>query len=182
MIKIALMGESHTGKSAMVIQLVSKVYLEKYMPTIEDSYLFTIHVDDQPHLTEILDTSGSEQFSAITKLYLNRSHGIILMYRIDNESTFQELGPLLDTIEEQENSPTIMIVGNMCDLEHDRVVSKDQAETLAKKYGALYMECSAKERVNVDEVFQELVKEVVATIGPLGSKPLDDKWWKCPMV
>ena len=64
-------------------------------------------------------------------------------------------------IKETDDIP-IVLVGNKCDLESDRVVSKNRAKFLAKKWGntPLY-ETSAKKRINVDQVFLDLCRQMI---------------------
>lgn len=44
--------------------------MEKYDPTIEDSYRKQVEVDGQQCMLEILDTAGTEQFTAMYYLQL----------------------------------------------------------------------------------------------------------------
>jgi GTPase KRas protein len=51
-------------------------------------------------------------------------------------------------------------VGNKCDLEDEREVKKEEGEQLAAQFNCPFFETSAKDHVNVDECFRELVREV----------------------
>lgn len=53
-----------------------------------------------------------------------------------------------------------MLVGNKCDLQSDRVILKEKAQSLAQSWGAGFMETSARKRLNVDQVFMELVRQI----------------------
>lgn len=55
----------------------------------------------------------------------------------------------------------IIIVGNMIDLQDRREVLKEEGEALAAKYNVLFIETSAKDRINVDEVFEAIVNRVL---------------------
>ena len=55
----------------------------------------------------------------------------------------------------------MVLAGNKCDLEEDRVVSKDQARQLAAQWGSCtFLETSARKKINVDEVFFDLVRQI----------------------
>jgi GTPase KRas len=65
-----------------------------------------------------------------------------------------------------------VLLGNKCDLVEYREVQKSEGEALAKRLGCLFMETSAKERINVDQAFQELVRSIKrhkATASPAAS-------------
>jgi len=53
------------------------------------------------------------------------------------------------------------LVGNKCDLEDERVVGKDQGNQLSKELDKCkYMETSAKQKINVNEIFIDLVRQI----------------------
>jgi GTPase SAR1 family protein len=59
----------------------------------------------------------------------------------------------------------MVLVGNKCDLEDDRVVGKEQGATLAQQWGGItYLETSARKKINVDEVSLSGVLDVEALI------------------
>lgn len=46
----------------------------------------------------------------------------------------------------------MVVVGNKCDLEDERVVGKDQGQSLANEWKVRFMETSAKKKIGVNEV------------------------------
>ncbi|PIO62291.1 Ras family protein, partial [Teladorsagia circumcincta] len=54
----------------------------------------------------------------------------------------------------------MILVGNKCDLEDERVVGKDQGQNLARQFGSAYLETSAKAKINVNEVFYDLIRQI----------------------
>ncbi|OBT51990.1 hypothetical protein VE04_05605 [Pseudogymnoascus sp. 24MN13] len=62
---IVVLGAGGVGKSCLTAQFVQNVWIESYDPTIEDSYRKQIQVDGRQCMLEILDTAGTEQFTAM---------------------------------------------------------------------------------------------------------------------
>lgn len=60
--KIVVLGSGGVGKSALTVQFVQGIFVEKYDPTIEDSYRKQVEVDGQQCMLEILDTAGTVRF------------------------------------------------------------------------------------------------------------------------
>ena len=74
--KIVVLGSGGVGKSALTVQFVQGIFVEKYDPTIEDSYRKQVEVDGQQCMLEILDTAGTEQFTAMRDLYMKNGQGM----------------------------------------------------------------------------------------------------------
>jgi len=160
--KIVVLGSGGVGKSALTVQFVQGIFVEKYDPTIEDSYRKQVEVDGQQCMLEILDTAGTEQFTAMRDLYMKNGQGFVLVYSITAQSTFNDLIDLRDQIhrvKDTEDVPMIL-VGNKCDLEDERVVGKDQGQNLARQFNCAFLETSAKAKINVHEVFYDLVRQI----------------------
>lgn len=54
----------------------------------------------------------------------------------------------------------MVLAGNKCDLEDDRVVTKEQGSNLAQQWGCAFLETSARKKINVDELFFNLVRQI----------------------
>mmetsp|Transcript_116819 Transcript_116819/g.164198 ORF Transcript_116819/g.164198 Transcript_116819/m.164198 type:complete len:190 (+) Transcript_116819:60-629(+) len=170
--KLVVLGSGGVGKSAITVQFVQGVFVEKYDPTIEDSYRKNIEVDGIQCLLEILDTAGTEQFTAMRDLYMKDGQGFVLVFSIVAKSTFTDLNEIRDQIvrvKDTDSFPSIL-VGNKSDLEEQRVVSKQDSQDLASKWGSSFMECSAKTATNIQELFLDLIRQINATITPTSSK------------
>jgi small GTP-binding protein len=72
--------------------------VEKYDPTIEDSYRKQVEVDGQQCMLEILDTAGTEQFTAMRDLYMKNGQGFILVFSITSMVTMNDLYELREQI------------------------------------------------------------------------------------
>jgi len=164
--KIVVLGSGGVGKSALTVQFVQGIFVEKYDPTIEDSYRKQVEVDGQQSMLEILDTAGTEQFTAMRDLYMKNGQGFVLVYSITAQSTFNDLQDLREQIlrvKDTEEVPMVL-VGNKCDLEDERVVGKDQGLNLARQFSnCSFMETSAKAKIGVNDIFFDLVRQINKT-------------------
>ena len=84
------------------------------------------------------------------------------MYSITTQSTFNDLQDLREQIlrvKDTDDVPMIL-VANKCDLEDERVVGKDQGQNLARQWNCAFLETSAKSKINVSEIFYDLVRQI----------------------
>merc|ERR1712241_383548 len=161
--KIVVLGSGGVGKSALTVQFVQGIFVEKYDPTIEDSYRKQVEVDGQQCMLEILDTAGTEQFTAMRDLYMKNGQGFVLVYSITSQSTLQDLQEIREQILRVKDTDDVplVLVGNKCDLEGERAVGRDQGAALARSWGnTSFMETSAKSKINVNEMFCDLVRQI----------------------
>jgi len=160
--KLVVLGSGGVGKSALTVQFVQGIFVEKYDPTIEDSYRKQVEADGQQCMLEILDTAGTEQFTAMRDLYMKNGQGFVLVYSITSQASFNDLADLREQIlrvKDTDDVPMIL-VGNKCDLEDERKVTKEQGENLAREWNCTTMETSAKAKINVEAIFFDLVKQI----------------------
>ena len=162
--KILLLGDSSVGKTCFLMRYTDNTFQEIHMSTIGLDYkLKNVQLDDGKMVKiQIWDTAGQDRFRSITKNYYKGAHGIILIYDITNQKTFENVKNWINQIKEEvSNKVTIILVGNKIDDEDHRVVSTEQGEKMAKDFGLMFFECSAKSGVNIDSTVNELVKKTV---------------------
>ena len=127
-----------------------------YTPTIGFEFLsFNIRIKDKVIKLQIWDTCGQEVYRSLISSFYRNSSLAIIVYAIDNESSFDNLESWIDEIKTQTNPDLkIFLIGNKADLEDQRVVQKSDAEQLAKEHNIhLFLETSAKTGQNAQLVF-----------------------------
>ena len=83
--------------------------------------------------------AGQERFQTITQNYYNGAMGVMLVYDITNSKSFDNLENWLRRIKEHGKANVEkMILGNKCDLEDKRLISKVTKESLGKKKIKVY--------------------------------------------
>jgi len=178
--RIVVVGAGGVGKSALTVRFIQGNFVEKYDPTIEDSYRKLVEVDGVACMLDIMDTAGQEEYSALRDQYMKTGQvncftfyfkftvhsflqGFILAYSITSTTSFEAATKLRTQIirikEEQPDIP-IMLVGNKLDLEEERAVTTENGKALSQKFNCGFIEASAKTNSFVNDIFFELVRMI----------------------
>ena len=166
--KVLLLGNSYVGKTCILLRFSEDTYKDDYEVTIGLNYrIKTLNIDNNPIRMQIWDTSGEEKFKAIAKNFYRGAHGVLLIYDICEKNSFLDVKSWIEQIiENTDNDNLVMILcGNKCDMEKERNISKNEGENLANSYKIPFFECSAKENINIDEIFNTLAKNIYEKVG-----------------
>ncbi|KAJ7417826.1 Ras-related protein Rab-8 [Willisornis vidua] len=141
------------------------------LPKGIDFKIRTIELDGKKIKLQIWDTAGQERFRTITTAYYRGAMGIMLVYDITNEKSFDNIKNWIRNIEEHASSDVErMILGNKCDMNEKRQVSKEKGEKLAIDYGIKFLETSAKSSINVEERYAVEASSLSSKIGKVETK------------
>ena len=162
-----MLGTGSVGKSAITIQYISHFFSYAYNPTIEDSFRTNIEIDDEIYQISILDTAGQEEYSSLRDSYIRSGNGFVLVYSIVSKASFLEANGIREEIyrvlDKDPSEPVpILLVGNKLDLEYERQVPKEEVQEIAAAWGIEFMECSAKEKINIDEIYEKIMRKILA--------------------
>lgn len=160
--KLVVVGGGGVGKSALTIQFIQSHFVQDYDPTIEDSYRKQCVIDDKVAHLDILDTAGQEEFSAMREQYMRTGEGFLLVFSVTDRASFDEISRFhtqILRVKDKDEFPMIL-VGNKSDLEDERLVSTAEGQEFARKLRIPYLESSAKQRINVDASFHDLVRAI----------------------
>eukprot|EP00386_Alphamonas_edax_P009693 GDKI01031778.1.p1 GENE.GDKI01031778.1~~GDKI01031778.1.p1 ORF type:complete len:209 (-),score=67.19 GDKI01031778.1:30-656(-) len=168
--KIVLIGDSGVGKSCLLLRFADDQFTDSYITTIGVDFRFrTINVDGHVIKLQIWDTAGQERFRTITPAYYRSAMGVILVYDITKRETFDNIKFWMKNLEEYaDRSVQKIIIGNKCDLESERAVSKQEGEELAAYHSVPFFETSAKGNINVPAAFHNIANLVRVQRFPAG--------------
>ena len=165
-IKIMVIGEIRVGKTALIKKYTSNIFGGDYLTTVGiDFQEKTLDIDGKKVRMQIWDTAGEERFRNIAKNYFVQANGFLIVYDISCKDSFEKVKFWYEQI--KLNAPKnikYILVGNKCDLEEIREVQKEEGINLSKEYECNFFETSAKEGINVNEIFQTLVDNIIKDI------------------
>ncbi|CAN6929924.1 unnamed protein product [Brassica oleracea var. botrytis] len=163
LIKLLLIGDSGVGKSCLLLRFSDGSFTTSFITTIGiDFKIRTIELDGKRIKLQIWDTAGQERFRTITTAYYRGAMGILLVYDVTDESSFNNIRNWIRNIEQHaSDNVNKILVGNKADMdESKRAVPTSKGQALADEYGIKFFETSAKTNLNVEEVFFSIGKDI----------------------
>ncbi|KAJ5326422.1 Small GTPase superfamily [Penicillium brevicompactum] len=178
LIKLLLIGDSGVGKSCCLLRFSEDSFTPSFITTIGiDFKIRTIELDGKRVKLQIWDTAGQERFRTITTAYYRGAMGILLVYDVTDERSFQSKDP---STRDRHNRPDHLdirtwfsnveqhasegvhkiLIGNKCDWEEKRAVSTEQGQQLADELGIPFLEVSAKNNINIEKAFYSLASDI----------------------
>jgi len=163
LIKLLLIGDSGVGKSCLLLRFSDDSFTNSSDETSSgiDFKIKTIELDGKRIKLQIWDTAGQERFRTITTAYYRGAMGILLVYDVTDEQSFQNIRNWIRNIEQHaaDNVDKILIV-NKCDMTSEKVVDTARGQALADEYNIKFFETSAKANINVVESFTAIAMDI----------------------
>lgn len=159
MFKLLIIGNSSVGKTSFLFRYADDSFTSAFVSTVGiDFKVKTVFRQDKRVKLQIWDTAGQERYRTITTAYYRGAMGFILMYDVTNEESFSSVHDWCTQIKTYSwDNAQVILVGNKCDMEDERVISFERGKQLADSLGLEFFETSAKDNINVRAVFERLV-------------------------
>jgi len=161
--KLLLIGDSAVGKTCILFRFSDDAFNTSFISTIGiDFKIKTVDIDGKRVKLQIWDTAGQERFHTITTSYYRGANGIMMVYDITNNKSFENITKWLRNITDFASEDVIRILlGNKCDMEEKRMISTNRGQEIAQANGIKFYETSAKTNENIHEAFMTLATDIL---------------------
>ena len=161
-LKILLVGETSVGKTSLFLRYIDDHFPDKHMASVGVEYRIKIYEFRGFKIKlQIWDTAGQERFHAITNNYFRNADGILFVYDITEEKSFEYIKKWIKESEEIENNFEKLLLGNKCDLRHKIKVSEEEVNEFCDENNIEWFEVSAKENINLKEAFHKIIELIL---------------------
>ena len=162
-IKILLIGDKYVGKTNILLQYIKNKFTYNSLVTIDILYKTkNLKLNNKNYSILIWDLPGHEKFRTITYKYYKGVDGIILVYDITKQSSYENINFWVQNIKKYAaNDVKLILIGNKKDLTINRKISLNEGKLLATKLKIPFFETSAKNNINISNIFYILSTSII---------------------
>lgn len=159
--KLMVVGGSQVGKTALINQFVSDVFMRDcdYTPTFDETYSKTVTVEGEACLMDIYDTSGDPIYYTLAEKEMRKCDGFMCLFAVDDLYSFEEVNGFIRRISLVKQNPPMVLVGTKCDSE-DRKLDERDGKAKGDYHNIPYIETSAKQRFHVNKAFLTIIASI----------------------
>lgn len=162
-LRIFTLGNGQVGKTCFILRFTEDSFQPAHLMTTGiDLKTKLVELNNKKYNVSFYDTAGQERFRSICYNSIKSADGIILMFDLTNQKSYDEISNWMMNIKDIKGDDFPMIlIGNKCDLEKERVISKEEGIELSKKYKLKYFEASNKTGENIQESGTSIISLVI---------------------
>ena len=177
--KFLVLGDQMVGKTSILERYINNTFKSDYLLTIGvDKRLKRLEINNTDVDIFITDTAGQERFRSITKQFYKGADGIIVGFSLTDSKTLQSISYWISEINQNcsKDFPiSLVLFGNKCDDKDNIEVKPEEIDEIKNKYNLTYFETSAKDNINIKNVFEYLTKITIIKKKDLKNVGLNEK-------
>jgi len=171
--KIITLGDSGVGKTSILNQYIKGKYNDNISSTLGTNFCYKKLIINHTQISlKLIDTYGQEKYKSLSKSYFKNADGVLFVFGVNDKDSFDNVKDWIKYYDEEciiENVPKVL-VGNKCDLEMDKELDQNIITEFAEENKIKYIETSAKDDKNINELFEEMGKMIYKKGLPLDSQ------------
>jgi len=169
--KFLVLGDQMVGKTSVLERYVNNTFKANYLTTIGmDKRFKRLEINNTDVDVFITDTAGEERFRSLTKMFYKGADGIFVGFSLLDPKTLESIDYWIQQINEncsKEYPISLVLFGNKCDDKENIKVKKEEIDAIKNKYDLTYFETSAKDNINIQNLFEYLIKTTIKKRGNL---------------
>ncbi|KAB5543703.1 hypothetical protein PHYPO_G00082590 [Pangasianodon hypophthalmus] len=193
-LKIVIVGDGGCGKTSLLMVYAKGDFPETYAPSVFEKYMTTVKHGGKEIQLNLYDTAGQDDYDRLRPLSYQDANLILVCYDVTNPTSYDNV--LIKWYPEVNHfcrDVPVILIGCKTDLRKDKekmrklralglepITYSQGEETQRQMNATLYLECSAKHRENVEDIFKEATK--LALDHSRKSKRVRKKWRKCHIM
>jgi len=163
--KFLVLGDQMVGKTSILERYINNTFKGQYLLTIGmDKRFKRLEINNHDVDIFITDTAGQERFRSLTKMFYKGADGILLGFSLTDKKSLESTDYWVNQINEncsKEKPISLILFGNKCDDKDNIQVTPEEINEIKTKHNLIYYETSAKDNINIKEIFEHLTKETI---------------------
>jgi len=162
LLKFIVIGDSSVGKSNIISKYKEDKFDEKGQPSIGVQFIAkNVVIENTTFRLQVWDTAGQESFRSMTRIYYKNSSCAFIVYDITEKESFNHVESWISECKKiAPETVLLVLIGNKSDLNESREVSYEEGLKFAEKNKMLFFETSAKNGVNIENIFKKSVENI----------------------
>jgi small GTP-binding protein len=162
LLKFIVIGDSSVGKSNIISKYKEDKFDEKGQPSIGVQFIAkNVVIENTTFRLQVWDTAGQETFRSMTRIYYKNSSCAFIVYDITEKESFNHVESWINECKKiAPETVLLVLIGNKSDLNESREVSYEEGLKFAEKNKMLFFETSAKNGVNIENIFKKSVENI----------------------
>ena len=162
LLKFIVIGDSSVGKSNIISKYKEDKFDEKGQPSIGVQFIAkNVVIENTTFRLQVWDTAGQESFRSMTRIYYKNSSCAFIVYDITEKESFNHVESWISECKKiAPETVLLVLIGNKNDLNESREVSYEEGLKFAEKNKMLFFETSAKNGVNIENIFKKSVENI----------------------
>ena len=162
LLKFIVIGDSSVGKSNIISKYKENKFDEKGQPSIGVQFIAkNVVIENTTFRLQVWDTAGQETFRSMTRIYYKNSSCAFIVYDITEKESFNHVESWINECKKiAPETVLLVLIGNKSDLNESREVSYEEGLKFAEKNKMLFFETSAKNGVNIENIFKKSVENI----------------------
>jgi len=164
-LKVTVVGDGNVGKTCLLISQTQSAFPEEYVPTVFDTHASKINVDGVEFSLTMWDTAGQEEYEKLRPLSYPKTDCFIVCYAVNNRSSYLNVeSKWMPELKHYCPKTACILVGTKSDVKtqaKDPISFHEGKKMKSKIKAHAFLECSAKTRENLNDVFVEAVRSVM---------------------